>query len=75
MRNVTISLADNLVRWARIWAAEHDTSISAMLSQILKEKMVKESRYAASMNEFLSMDVREVSSGLAYTSRESLHDR
>jgi plasmid stability protein len=75
VRNVTISLADNLVRWARVWAAEHDTSISAMLSQILREKMENESRYVASMNEFLSMEVRELSDGLAYPSRESLHDR
>lgn len=75
MRNVTISLTDELVRWARVWAAEHDTSISAMLSQILKEKMEKESRYLAAMNDFLSMDVRELSDGSVYPSRKSLHNR
>ncbi len=75
MRNVTISLTDELVRWARVWAAEHETSISAMLSQILKEKMEKETRYLSSMNDFLSMDVRELSDGSAYPSRDSLHDR
>jgi len=75
MRNVTISLTDELVRWARVWAAEHDTSISAMLSQILKEKMEKESRYQAAMNDFLSMEVRKLSDGRAYPSRESLYDR
>lgn len=75
MRNVTVSLADDLVRWARVWAAEHDTSISAMLAQVLKEKMEKESRYVASMNEFLAMEAREVSDGSAYPSRESLYER
>ncbi|PKL07861.1 MAG: CopG family transcriptional regulator [Spirochaetae bacterium HGW-Spirochaetae-7] len=75
MRNVTVSLADELVRWARVWAAEHETSISAMLSQILKEKMEKETRYLSSMNDFLSMEARELSDGSAYPSRESLYER
>ncbi len=52
MRNVTVALADELVRWARVWAAEYDTSISAMLSQILKDMMEKEARYQSSMNEY-----------------------
>jgi len=75
MRNVTVSLTDELVRWARVWAAEHDTSISAMLSQILKDMMEKEVRYQSSMNDFLSMEARELSGGSAYPSRESLYDR
>ncbi len=52
MHNVTVSLTDELVRWARVWAAEHDTSISAMLSQTLKEKMEKEKHYLSSINDF-----------------------
>lgn len=75
MRNVTISLADEVVRWARIWAAKHDTSVSAMVSQILKEKMEKESRYQSAMDGFFSMEVRVLSDGKAYPSRESLYDR
>ena len=75
MRNVTISLNDELVRWARVWAAEHETSISAMVSQILKEKMEKESRYQSAMDGFFSMEARELSNGKRYPSRESLYDR
>ena len=75
MRNVTVSLADELVRWARVWAAEHDTSVSSMLSQILKEKMEKENRYLAAMKDFLSLEARELSDGSAYPTRESLYDR
>jgi len=75
MRNVTVSLADDLVRWARVWAAEHDTSISAMLAQILKEKMEKEYRYESSLNEFLAMEARAISDGSSYPSRESLYER
>jgi len=75
MRNVTVSLTDELVRWARVWAAEHDTSISAMLSQILKEKMEKENHYLSSMNDFFSSEVRKISDGSSYPSRESLYDR
>ncbi|MEI6873532.1 MAG: CopG family transcriptional regulator [Spirochaetota bacterium] len=75
MRNVTISLTDEIVRWARVWAAEHDTSISAMLGQILKDQMEKENRYQAAMNGFLSTEARELSDGTAYPSRDSLYDR
>lgn len=75
MRNVTISLNDELVRWARVWAAENDTSISAMLSQLLKEKMEKESRYVSAMNNFHASEVSDLSSGLEYPSREILYER
>ena len=75
MRNVTISLSDDVARWARIWAAEHDTSISAMLARLLREKMEQESRYGEAMKEFLSIEVREISDGSGYPARESLHKR
>lgn len=38
MKNVTISLDDDLYRRARILAAEEDTTVTAMLREFLEEK-------------------------------------
>lgn len=59
MRNITISLSDELAQWARVWEAQHDTSISAMLSQTLKEKIELESRYAIAQDRFFSEKTRK----------------
>jgi hypothetical protein len=75
MRNVTISISDDIARWARVWAAEHDTSLSAMISQTLTEKMEKESHYQTAMEGFLAKEPRPLSGGKEYPSRESLYDR
>jgi plasmid stability protein len=75
MRNVTITISDELARWARVWAAEHDTSLSAMISQILQEKMDKERHYQTAMDGFLTKEARPLSGGKAYPSRDKLYDR
>jgi hypothetical protein len=39
MKNVTITLEEDVARWARIRAAELDTSVSKLVGEMLKEKM------------------------------------
>jgi hypothetical protein len=75
MRNVTISLTDDLARWARVWAAEHDTSLSAFLADMLKEARERETRYRSSEDRFAIREVLPLSGGVAYPSRKSLYDR
>jgi hypothetical protein len=38
MKNVTITLDEEVARWARIRAAELETSVSRLVGQMLKEK-------------------------------------
>ena len=38
-RNITVSIPEHVARWARVWAAEHDTSVSQMLCAFLTENM------------------------------------
>lgn len=45
MRNVTITLDEEVAKWARVWAAKHDTSVSRMLGELLREKMAREDAY------------------------------
>jgi hypothetical protein len=44
LRNVTVTLEEEVARWARIEAARLDTSVSQLLGDILKE------RFSASSN-------------------------
>ena len=76
MKNVTVSLPEEVARWSRVWAAEHDTSVSQMLGLFLKEKMDSEKQYSQAMHSFLNREpvMLKEESGL-YPSRESLHER
>jgi len=40
MKNVTITLDEEVVRWTRIRAAEEDTSVSRLVDELLREKCV-----------------------------------
>ncbi len=45
MKNVTITLDEDVAQWARVFAAKNNTSVSQLLGQILKEKMAQENEY------------------------------
>jgi hypothetical protein len=42
LKNVTITLDEDVARWARIWAAERDTSVSRLVGELLREKMLED---------------------------------
>jgi hypothetical protein len=52
-RNVTVVLDDEVARWARLAAAEHDTSVSRFLGDLLKERMLADRSYQAAMRDAL----------------------
>ena len=39
LRNVTVTLEDDVAKWARIEAARQDTSVSRLLGALLKQRM------------------------------------
>lgn len=41
LRNVTVTLEEDVAQWARIEAAKRDTSVSRLLGELLKERMEK----------------------------------
>ena len=75
MKNVTLSIPDEVAKWARVWAAEHDTSVSKMLSDLLKERMELAINYQNAMTVFLSRGPVELKKGEGYPSRDSLYER
>ena len=76
MKNVTITLDEEVARWARIRAAERDTSLSRLVGELLREKMHEESDYQVSMQHYLAQSPRVLKNeGEEYPDREVLHDR
>ena len=74
LRNVTVTLEEDVAQWARIEAARRDTSVSRLLGELLKERMTaldayeKAMRRALARKPFLRGDGR-------YLTREEVHDR
>jgi hypothetical protein len=75
MRNVTITLEENIAKWAKVWVVKHDSSLSRMLGNELKIKMKLDLDYDRAKESFLSKKPQLLSSpGDKYPSRDSLYD-
>ena len=77
MKNVTIPLEPEVARWARVYAAQHDTSVSRLLGEMLKQKMREERGYEAAMQAYFSLPRTGIirQSGQIYPSRDEAHER
>ncbi|MGB7847854.1 MAG: hypothetical protein WBL63_19745 [Candidatus Acidiferrum sp.] len=74
LRNITITLEEEVARWARVEAARRDTSVSRYLAGVLKQQMEERGEYERAMKRaqkrrpFLKSDGK-------YLSREEAHER
>jgi hypothetical protein len=76
MKNVTITLKEEVARWARIKAAERNTSVSRLLGEILQQKMQEEESYLLAMEQYLTQGPQTLKKpGQGYPRREELHER
>jgi hypothetical protein len=76
MKNVTITLDEEVARWARIRAAELDTSVSRLVGELLREKMVNSKSYDSAMQRYLSQGPAKLKRpGSKYPRRGELHER
>jgi len=74
MPNLTITAEEEVLRWARVKAAEENTSVARLVGDLLKERMRAERGYQAAKRRFLGVEPRVLSSG-RHPSRDELHDR
>jgi hypothetical protein len=76
MKNVTITLDEKVASWARVRAAEMETSVSKLVGKMLEERMREEEGYRAAMQRYFSKrNVNIKEPGTAYPPREKLHER
>ena len=76
-RNITFSLPAEIIRQAKIYAAEHDTTINALVRELLQETVGGDSRARSAAGRLLALADR----GPYFTGdpgairREDLHER
>ena len=76
MKNVTITVDEDVAQWARVWAAHHNTSVSRMVGEMLAERMRQEEGYEAAMRQFLSAKPVPLGTpGEPYPGRDTAHER
>ena len=74
LRNVTITLEEDLARWARIEAAREDTSVSQYLANLLRQRRRENDSYEKAMRRALARKPFLKTDG-KYLSREEVHER
>jgi len=74
MKNVTITLDESVARWARIRAAELNTSVSRLVGEMLREKMLDDEKYDQASRDYLSQKPLQLRKrGVKYPRREELY--
>ena len=74
LRNVTITLDEEVARWARVRAAEENSSVSRLVGGLLRTLMQQHERFNRARRQFQSISSAIISSG-PHPRREELHDR
>ena len=74
MPNLTITADEEVLRWARIRAAEENTSVARLVGDLLRQQMKGERGYQAARRRFMAVKPRKLSQG-PYPSRDEVHDR
>jgi plasmid stability protein len=57
-RNITFSLPSELVRQAKVYAAQHDTTVNALVRDLLQEKIARDERIRAAADRLVDLASR-----------------
>ena len=76
-RNLTLNLPVDLIKKAKVYAAEHDTSVNALVRDLLQEKVTGESRAQLAVCRLLEIASRGPFSDVdpSTIDRDELHER
>jgi hypothetical protein len=76
VRNVTITLEEQVAQWVRIEAAKQETSVSRLVGEMLRDHMRAAETYEAARRQFFAVEPRPLRRRrVPLPSREELHDR
>lgn len=75
MKNITTTVEDEVARWARVWAARSETSLSRLVSERLRCRMREDQGYEQAMQRYLAVQPTPLKAGGRYPKREELHER
>ena len=74
MKNVTVTMEDQVADWARMEAARRNTSVSRLIGELLAEKMRHDDAYERAMREELEFKSIGTSDGQPLP-RKKTYDR
>ncbi len=76
-RNITLNLPSDLLQRAKIFAAEHATTVNALVRELLQDKLTREARSRAAADRLLEIAGRGpyFSADPASFRREEWHER
>ena len=74
MRNVTVTMDEEVARWVRVEAARRDMSLSRFLGGLAREKMDADVAYEQARRSFMAIEPTGHSAGRMPT-RDEIHDR
>jgi hypothetical protein len=75
MKNLTITLEEATLAWARVEAAKRNSSVSRMVGEMLAAKMREEDEYTQAQQGWLDKQRVWCSDGSTYPSREQTYER
>jgi hypothetical protein len=77
MRNVTITLDEEIAAWARVHAAQRNVSLSRFVGELLAQHLREAREYDAAMRRYLAKAPFKALKGRSerYPPRDELHDR
>lgn len=73
MKNVTITVEESALEWARIEAARRNTSVSRLVGEMLAEKMRHDDAYERAYREWQADQRSWASSGAPYPTRDEIY--
>lgn len=73
MKNVTITMDEAVLEWARIEAAKRNTSVSRLVGELVADKMRHDDAYARALREWQNDATTFASGGQTYPVRELRH--
>lgn len=71
MKNVTITLDETALEWARIEAAKRNTSVSRLVGEMLTDKMRHDDAYTRALHDWMADGSSFESDGQPYPSRNA----
>jgi hypothetical protein len=73
MKNLTITVEETALEWARIEAAKRNTSVSRMVGEMLVDKMRHDDAYARAMREWQNDATTFTSGNQPYPTRDQTY--
>jgi hypothetical protein len=74
-RNMTITVDDDVARWARVRAAQDDTSVAQLVGELLRRHMLEDGSYERALRDHLAQKPVAFRKRGSYPSRDRMHDR